>query len=160
MGYILKPKKKSAGDFEFGAFSFPVLLEVTNHLFACIHHGGKWYCDFAADPRMVIDSEKPNEYPKILSDGFEVTHEEAVIMARMAKNWVAIQRSLPESHENANKAIQNGVFKRDDLMDILSSAISNCSIEPEWPRKIRTDFVDKIEKFTEWAPKTGGFVIQ
>jgi hypothetical protein len=42
MGYDLSPKNAKAGDFHFGAFSFPVLLEACNYLFSAIHHGGRF----------------------------------------------------------------------------------------------------------------------
>lgn len=77
MGYDLSPKNEAAGDFHFGAFSFPVLLEACGYLFSSISRGGQWYCAFGNDPRM------GDTYPMILSnDGFPVTEEEAKIMAR------------------------------------------------------------------------------
>jgi len=86
MSYDLTPVNEEAGPFRFGAFSFPVLLEACGYLFACIHNGAKWYCAFGADPRM----PEGDEYPRLLSnDGFAVTAEEARIMARVARNFVA-----------------------------------------------------------------------
>lgn len=124
MGYDLIANNKKCEDFHFGAFSFPVLLEACGYLFPCIQHKGQWFCVFGKDERM----PKEDDYPRLISnDGMKITKEEAKIMARIAENFVIIQRKL----ENDSK----------------------------WPIKIREDFINKFEKFSEWAPKTNGFEI-
>jgi hypothetical protein len=125
MGYDLKPKNEKEETFRFGAFSFPVLLEACGYLFSCVQVGAKWCYAPGVDPRM------GDTYPRLMTnDGFPVTAEEAKIMARMARNFMAIQRSLPD-----NQA------------------------EHEKPMKIRKDFVDKFERFAEWADRSDGFEI-
>jgi hypothetical protein len=125
MGYHLRPKNESTDAFYFGAFSFPVLLESCGYLFLCVQVGARWCYAPGADPRM------GSIYPRLLTnDGFPVTDDEARIMARMARNFVAIQRSLPDDQP-----------------------------EHERPMKIRKDFTDKFEQFAEWAEKSGGFEI-
>lgn len=134
MGYDFKPKNDDADGFHLGAFSWPVLLEQFGCLFPFTQKL-KWYCVFGIDERMPAS----DRYPRIISnDGFPVTDEEAKIMARMARNYVAIQRTLPEQPEPEFGAPE---------------------WEQPWPRKIRTDFVDQFEKFAEWAEKSGGFEI-
>jgi hypothetical protein len=152
MGYDLAPKNEAAGDFHFGAFSFPVLLEACGYLFSSIHRGGQWYCAFGGDPRM------GESYPLILSnDGFAVTDEEAKIMARIARNLVLIQRTLPD--ENLGKGMDSKPsFNREDVEALLIAAMHDRKPET-WPLKIRPDFVDKFEKFAEWAEQSGGFEI-
>jgi hypothetical protein len=152
MGYDFRPVKSEAGDFHLGAFSFPVLLEACGYLFSSVHRGGQWYCTFGTDPRM------GDSYPLILSnDGFKVTEEEAKIMARIARNYVAVQRSLPD--ENLGIGMDSKPsFKREDVMNLLVNAMHDNKPE-KWPRKIRTDFVDKFEKFADWMEKSGGFEI-
>jgi len=152
MGYDLRPKNAEAGDFHFGAFSFPVLLEACGYLFPAIHSGGRWYCTFGTDPRM------GDHYPLILTnDGFRVTAEEARIMARIARNFVAIQRTLPD--ENAGGGVESQAsFKREDVVALMQRAM-HPSAPPKWPTKIRTDFTDNFEKFAEWAEKSSGFEI-
>jgi hypothetical protein len=66
-----------------------------------------------------------------------VTDEEARIMARMARNVVAVQRSLSD----------------DDRTDPLAHE------PPKWPSKFRDDWTDQYEKFADWAEKSGGFSI-
>ncbi len=127
MGYGLSPNNNELDSFHFGAFSFPVLLEACGYLFPCIHDGGSWYCAFGTDERMPTG----DTYPRLLSnDGFKVTAEEARIMARVARNFVAIQRTLPDYGGKEN-----------------------------WPIKMRTDFTDKFEQFAEWAEKSEGFAV-
>lgn len=74
--------------------------------------------------------------PRILSnDGFRVNAEEARIMARIASNFVEVQRSLPASN-------------------------TEYIVPTEWPMKIREDFVVKFEQFAEWASMSNGFTIR
>jgi hypothetical protein len=117
MSYDLCPKKKEAGDFRFGAFSWPVLLEACGYLFPCVHGQGQ-YC--SVDDKWVMLGT---------NDGFKVSADDAKLMARCARNFVAIQRGLPSDHID------------------------------RFPPKIRTDFVDRFERFAEWAEKSGGFSI-
>jgi hypothetical protein len=157
MSYDLAPTNKKAGTFSFGAFSFPILLDACGYLFPCIHNGGQWYCAFGVDPRM----PQGDTYPRILSnDGFKVTANEARIMARVARNLVAIQRSLPDPspEELAGAGIQQKMeFKREDVEAMLLRAMSGA--KEHWPLKIRSDFTDKFERFAEWAERSGGFEI-
>ena len=153
MGYDLIARNKSADTFHFGAFSFPVLLEACGYLFPCIHNGSRWYCVFGVDPRM----PKSDKYPRVLSnDGFKVTAEEAKIMARIARNYVEIQHSLPDSNETQDMRSKS-VFAKDDVEKLMNAMHGNKD-EP-WPVKIRTDFAAKFAEFAEWAEKSGGFEI-
>src|SRR5208282_147039 len=129
MGYDLTPVNDDAGDFHFGAFSFPVLLEACGYLFSSIHNGGRWYCTFGTDPRM------GDTYPGILcNDGFPVTDEEAKIMARIARNYVAVQRTLPDENETDGME-SKGEFKRDDVVKLMHKAM-HPSAPDKWPVKI------------------------
>lgn len=158
MSYDLKPRNKKVEWFRMGAFSFPILLEACGALFPCIHNGGQWYCAFGVDPRM----PQGDSYPTILSnDGFTVTADEARIMARIARNVVAIQRTLPDPspEELASAGIsQKMSFRREDVERLLLHAMSGA--KDHWPLKIRTDFTDQFERFAEWADRSGGFEIR
>jgi hypothetical protein len=157
MSYDLAPNNKTLKTFTLGAFSFPILLEACGYLWPCIHNGGQYYCAFGADPRM------PNgdSYPKLLSnDGFPVTAAEARIMARIARNLVAIQRTLPDPTPEELKGAgyaQKTTFQREDVEEMLLRAMGGG--KENWPMKIRTDFTDKFEQFADWADKSGGFKI-
>ena len=156
MGYDFRANNSDAGDFYLGAFSFPVLLEACGYLFSSIHRGGQWYCAFGTDPRM------GDKYPLILSnDGFSVTEIEAKIMARIARNFVAVQRTLPDENMSEGIAGKHGKegFRREDVERMLIAVMNDTKPDEKWPRKIRPDFVDKFEKSAEWAEKSGGFEI-
>lgn len=160
MGYDLTAlNPELTGDdkrFHFGAFSWGPLLEACGYLFPCLSRGGQWYCLWGADPRM----PEGDTYPRLLSnDGFVVTADEAKIMARMARNFVAIQRSLPEDHRGSGTSSTQMMFKREDIEQILMKAMSGITDDRPWPVKIRDDFTEKYERFAVWAEKSGGFEI-
>lgn len=159
VSYDLKPNNPSLDWFRFGAFSFPILVEACGYLFACVQSGPKWYCAFGVDPRM----PEGDEYPRLLSnDGFQVTADEARIMARVARNYVAIQRTLPEPspEELATAGLRQKMsFKREDVEAMLMHAMSGGGQE-QWPLKIRKDFTDKFEEFADWAERSEGFEIR
>lgn len=153
MSYDLAPRNREADYFHFGAFSWPVLLEACGYLFPVIHHGGRYYMAYGIDPR------EDGTYPGILAnDGFRVTAEEARIMARMARNFVAIQRTLPEENQEQSVVNRPEGVNREQLMALLTRTVSGTDAQP-WPRKIRTDFVDRFEQFAAWAEKSGGFSV-
>lgn len=159
MSYGLTPTNTSLERFHFGAFSFPILVEACGYLWPCIQHGAKWYCAFGTDPRM----PEGDDYPALLSNsGFHVTAEEARIMARMARNYVAIQRTLPDPtpEDLASAGMRQKMsFKREDVEAILLRGMSGVATEQPWPMKIRTDFTDQFAKFAEWAEQSEGFTI-
>lgn len=125
MGYSFHPNNKDLETFEMGAFSWPVLTEAFGSMFPFWHKGPKWYFVKDVDPRFNAD------YPAIVANsGFAVTEEEARWMARMARNFVIVQKSLELGGE----------------------------IWPDNMR-VRDDFLDKYEQFADWAEKSGGFSI-
>lgn len=151
MSYDLRPLNKDVEEFRFGAFSFPVLLEACGYLFSCIQDGGRWYCAFGTDERM------GDTYPLLITnDGFRVTAEEARIIARVARNFVAIQRTLPVENETEDLRSKS-TFTKSDVQRLIDAMHGN---KPgPWPVRIRTDFTDRFEKFAEWAERSGGFEI-
>lgn len=153
MGYDLAANNPEVDGFHFGAFSFPVLIEACGFLWPLAADHGRWYCVWGADPRM------GDNYPGLLSnDGFPVTEFEAVVMARVARNFVAIQRSLPESHRGSGTLETQASLTRGNLEEILIRAMTGPPAGP-WPIKIRDDFTDSFERFAEWAEHSGGFKI-
>lgn len=159
MPYDLEPVNAAAGSFRFGAFSFPILLEACGCLFACVHNGAKWFCNFPADPR--LRGKNPDgsglSYPTLLGGGFDVTEEEARIMARMARNFATIQNILPEKNRDSGIPSKEH-FDRADLVELIAEAMAGTKAGP-WPVKVRDDFTAKIAAFADWAPKSGGFRI-
>lgn len=133
MGYDLKASNKAVGWFHFGAFSWLTFTENLGYLFPVIQKSAQWYCVWGADERMPVG----DTYPRLIgNDGMRITADEARTMARMARNYVAVQRSLTPETQG-----------------------TDCLGNPKWPQKTREDFVDKIEAFAEWAEKSRGFTI-
>jgi hypothetical protein len=136
MGYDLHANNQELDSFHFGAFSWIHLLEQCGTYFVCLNQGPKWYCVFEADERMGTD------YPELISnDGFPVTSEEAHVLARIARNYVAVQNTLGDD------------AKLDDS-DFMKPAVMQV-----WPRKYREDWNDLFIRFAEWADKSDGFQI-
>jgi hypothetical protein len=101
---------------------------------------------------------KGDEYPALHSnDGFHVNAEEARILARCARNYVAIQRSLPDDAKG-DGIPSVASFDRPAIEALLVKALSGTASEP-WPMKIRDDFVDKFDEFASWAEQSKGFEI-
>jgi hypothetical protein len=157
MPYDLTPVNREAGAFRFGAFSFVVLLEACGYLFTCVHGPAQWFCVWEADERMngAHPDGSKDPYPAILGGGFDVSDEEARIMARMARNFAAVQRKLPEENR-AQDLRSKPRFDRADVLHLLTKAMAGGQAGP-WPTKVRDDFTARIERFAEWAPRSGGF---
>lgn len=163
MGYDLRavnPKDQEQSEFHMGAFSFPVILDITSGLFPAAFGKGQWYMPANVGE---VDGRFNGNYPGPLSnDNFEVTEEEAKIMARFSRNWARIQRDLPE--ENRTSSLFEGNkgkdgIKREDMMALLMAASRGQVPGEPWPAKVRDDFVVKIEEFADWAEQSGGFTI-
>ena len=155
MSYDLKPNNDNLKSFHFGAFSFPVLIEAAGYLFSCIRGNGQWYCVFGLDSRMPLG----DTYPSLLSnDGFPVTAEEAKILARIARNFVAVQQTLGEEQRGSLTPITQMTFKKEDLEALFLRAFTGGSSAP-WPLKIHDDFVEQFAAFAEWADESNGFEI-
>ena len=130
MAYDFRPNTATEA-FHMNAFSWPYLLATFGYLFPVIHQGPQWCMAPGGDPRLT-----GSEPEIITNDGFPVTAEESKIMARMVRNVVAIQRSLPEE----------------------SRWHPGMRDEP-WPVKIRNDWVDLFERFAQWLERSEGFQI-
>jgi hypothetical protein len=152
MGHDLYPNNEALPHFPMGlAWSF--LLEQCGAYFTCVSHGARWYSLW--DERMSThhhatddDTEGRKDvvdttYPAIICNcGFEVTEEEAKVMARIARNYAAIQRTLPElTEEERDQPITTPDYLR------------------PFPQSIRRDWVEMYEQFAEWAEQSQGFKV-
>lgn len=136
MGYDFSPKNEEAGSFHMGAFLWPHFLEQCGAYFICIQGSAKYFFVSGVDERMPAE----DKYPRLISnDGFPVTEEEAKVLARIARNYVIIQQHLEEQEDD------DDIFKPEYLRP--------------WPRKVRDDWVELLEKFAAWAEQSGGFEI-
>ncbi len=137
MGYDFSPVHEEAGSFHMGAFLWPHFLEQCGWYFLAASKGARYFFVAGQDERMPED----DTYPRLMSnDGFLVTEEEAMVLARIAHNYVIMQQGLEDQPE--------------DDHDIFKPAALEI-----WPRKVRDDWVEKLEEFSVWARKSGGFEI-
>lgn len=135
MGYDLMASNKKLKTFRMG-LSFTTLLEAANYMFPCVHRGGRYYFVTGVDDRFPVGSG----YPSIIAnDGFRFTANEARWLARIARNYVEIQKTLPDNPK----------------YEILSVKY----IDYPFPYKIRGDWVELFSDFADWADKSRGFKV-
>lgn len=133
MSYDLRPRNRRAGTLSLGAFLWPWMLDL----------GVGMPIGHVVRPRP--DDALPlvwHDYRLVrgvlvgptTNDGYPVTAAEARAMALCADALVAIER-LRLREWDARPA----------------------NDRPDWARPVRADFIDKMEAFARWAPKSGGF---
>jgi len=124
--YHMVPNNKDVETFAMSAFHWPLLLEQCGTYFAAVFDRKRWFYVSSVDERMGDSEEGP---ALILNSGFPITEEEAKVLARIARNYVAMQRLLD-------------LQKRD----------------PIFPA-IKLQLLDLFETFADWAETSGGFRI-
>jgi hypothetical protein len=121
VGYDLVPENPDAGGFHFSAWTFPVLLEACGYLYTCVQRGPRWHAVFGPDPRM---GPPGSRYPRLISnDGFPVSDEEARIMARVASNFVLLNRPDPGTNIEPVQHIRADFL---DRFEAFSQWAENC----------------------------------
>jgi hypothetical protein len=125
------------------------LLAQCGAYFTCVHNGARWYMLY--DERMTTHYHDVNEdgereqvvdktHPAIICNcGFEITAEEASVMARIARNFAAIQRTLEEPAEVVH--------------------VTTPDYLKPFPLYIRRDWIERYEQFAEWAEQSQGFKV-
>lgn len=152
MVYDLEANNKDLKPFRMAGDWLHLLAQCGSY-FTCIHSGARWYMMF--DERMTTHYHPSDDdeagriqvidksYPAIICNcGFEVTEEEAKVLARIARNYAAIQRTLAEPTESEQD-------RYDAMPDYLRS----------FPKYIRRDWVERYEEFAEWAEQSRGFKV-
>lgn len=109
------------------AFHWPILLEQCGAYFAAVFGHTRWFYVSSVDPRMGDSEDGP---ALILNDGFPITEEEARVLSRIARNYVAMQRELDPN-------------KPDPLMPA-----------------IKFNLLEHFEAFAAWSETSGGFQIK
>lgn len=137
MSYDLVPRNKEVGTFSFGIFSWSwMMLSGVGLVIGC----GQ-----AMKPLTEIHRGRDGEGTPFSNDGYRVTALEAKMMAAAARGLVGIQRCINkewesltgEQRENAKRLAEDKIYKP----------------------SVRDDFIEKAEKFADWAEKSGGFRI-
>ena len=97
MGYDLIPKKEGVDSKHGMIFTWPVILNETG---ACYLFG---YGDHTFSPgKYIYDGSRKDGSP-VSNDGFEVTKEEACIMARLFRGYVSVKRALKEEWDQLSE---------------------------------------------------------
>lgn len=120
MSYDLKANNKDLEDFGFGSFTWSSFLQdCCGTLFPIVLKGGQYYCVSSEDCKeMIVD-----DYPNILScNGFEVSDVESKIIARMTRNYVAIQRSLDNNETWPKKIHQTTIDTLEEFAEWVENS--------------------------------------
>lgn len=137
MGYDLLPRNKAIAPKNGMIFTWPVILEVTGagYLFG--------YGPFTFDGgKYVYDSSRTDGSP-VSNDGFEVTKEDALIMARLFRGYVFVKRAIREEWDKKTEAEKI----------CITSCLGNKAEPPA------EEFLRKIEKLAEFCEQSEGFNI-
>ncbi len=89
--YLLEPNNKNMSSLRMSAFHWPLILDQCGTYFIAISRNERWFYVQDVDERM---GESPDGPAIIMNSGFPVTEEESKALARIARNYVAIQRAL------------------------------------------------------------------
>jgi hypothetical protein len=136
MGYDLKPRKKAAGPFHMGAFSWSWMLNAGVGLPLGYGEGYK--------PAMYVYRLRPDGGDVSCNDGARVSAKEAKQMAMVAR-WIAeYQDILHGQFEQNTEEEKERMRRNNDSLQLY-----------KFP--VRRDFVEKARAFAEWAEKSGGF---
>lgn len=139
MGYDLYAKNKDAGEFHFGAFSWPWLLDAGVGL--AIGQGPGF------SPASYFYQPDRKGRDPMSNDGFHVKAADAKLMARLARVVVDLEKNRAEAFDKLPT----------ETKAELSSFGSRTAHIYKMP--VRDDFRQKALEFADWAEKSGGFTI-
>lgn len=131
------PKKEGVDSKSGMIFTWPVILNETG---ACYLFG---YGYFKFDPgKYVYDGSREDGSP-VSNDGFEVTQEEARIMARLFRGYVSVKRELREEWN-----------KKPEREQIRIKSLLGDKVEPP-----AEEFLHKVEMLADFCEQSEGFNI-
>lgn len=139
MGYALRPRNKELETFRIGAFSWTWLLGEGVGL-AVFYGNSHRPASYVYSPRKVrggISSPASN-------DGFPVSKKESKIMALLA---IAVIHRYKHINEEVSKLSEEERERKKSMFPDIYN----------WG--VREDFLEKAEKFAEFAEKSNGFRI-
>lgn len=138
MGYDLIPKKEGVESKSGMIFTWPVILQETGagYLFG--------YGENTFKPGYyVYNNSLPNNGSPVSNDGFEVSKEDAIIMARIFRGYVYVKRTLREEW------LEKSEDERAMIKDFYGD-----KVEP--PAEV---FLQKIESLADFFEQSEGFNI-
>jgi hypothetical protein len=144
MGYDFKPRNKSAGDYQLGAFSWPFMLEAGLGLVLGIGEGFR--------PGEFIYLRRPDDLCVEYNYGARVTALECRELARVARWIAAVQEARLKQWATVSKEEQDRMRSEADRR--LNSGESKLYKLPWHP-----DVIKRFRDFADWAERSGGFKI-
>lgn len=126
MTYDLRPNNTEIQSFKMSGFHWPLILEQCGTYFAAVFHKARFFYVSGIDDRMGDSEDGP---AILLNDGFSVTEEEAKVLARITRNYIAIQRDLDPNQP-------------DPIMPAL-----------------KINLLNLLEEFAEWSEQSQGFKV-
>ena len=137
MGYDLMPKKKGVDAKSGMVFTWPIILQKTGagYLFK--------YGMNTFDPGKYIYDGSRSDGSPVSNDGFEVSREDALIMARLFRGYVFVSRELREEWD-----------KKPEKEKVMIKSLLGDKAEP--PAEI---FLQKVEALAEFCEQSEGFNI-
>lgn len=134
MGYDLNPKNKKIESISVGAFRWPILLQETGMGYIL------WYGTGFKSGTYVY--QNGNNGSPVSNDGYKVTANQAKMMAAIARGYVFVQRHVNQE------------------WDALSPEDFEYWEKSQYVRKkMHEDHLIFLEKFADFAEKSGGFSI-
>lgn len=134
MGMDLSPRNKSAGKFHWCAFGWSWMLAEGVGL-PVGHFPG-------LSPGEFIYLDRPDGRSLGYNDGARVSAKEAKEMAKVSRWIVAKQRAMQQQFDRRSEEEREAM--REDRFKLFTLPV-------------RSDWVDHLEKFADWAEKSGGF---
>ena len=137
MGYDLIPKKEEINSKSGMILTWPVILQKTGagYLFG--------YGMNTFDPgKYIYNGSRPDGSP-VSNDGFEVSKEEALIMAKLFRGYVFVKRELRKEWD-----------KKPEKEQVWLQCLLGNKVEP--PAEV---FLQKVEELAEFCEQSEGFNI-
>lgn len=137
MGYDLIPKKEGVDSKHGMIFTWPVILNKTG---ACYLFG---YGNHTFSPGKYIYNGSRKDGSPVSNDGFEVTKEDAIVMARLFRGYVSVKRALRKEWD-----------KKPENEQVMIKSILGKKAEPP-----AEEFLHKIEMLADFCEQSEGFNI-
>lgn len=139
MGYDLIPIKKSVEEITMGTLTWPLILQETGMGYVLGYGTAMKPCTYVYN--------QGNDGSPVSNDGFKVTSAEAKAMAMVARGFVSVQRYVNKEWEAIPES------------DVETYKNSSTGFGPTYRGTWHEDRLKQIERFAEFAEKSGGFKI-
>lgn len=137
MGYDLIPKKEEVKAKSGMIFTWPIILDETGAGYLFRYGRNTFHPD-----RYIYDGSRPDGSP-VSNDGFDVSKEDALIMAKLFRGYVSVKRELREEWDK--------IPVKKQVM--LESTYGKGAVPPS------VEFLQKVEDLADFCEQSEGFNI-